>query len=77
MLLIFRDYHSDTHAPAWFDAFDEAIDLHGFSKSEARGETCAYPEWIRRLNKHPVGADIAGAPVDERRAPFDLKLGVK
>ena len=76
-MLVFRDYDGNAHTEAWFDAFDEAIDSDGLFEPEARGETCAYPERIRRLNEHPVGADIARAPADERRAPFDLEVGVK
>jgi len=59
-LLLIGEGDRDAHAAPGFDALDEADDLDRMVQLKTCGKSRSHPERIDGLDKHAVGADIAG-----------------
>src|SRR5260370_14187624 len=78
LVLFSRHVDRNSHPAAGLDALHRTIHLHGpIIECQARGKACPNPKCVGGLDEHATCADVAGVCAQNRRSPFNLKLGPK
>src|SRR5260221_7877284 len=73
-LLLFGERNRNSHATSRFHTFYRTVYPDGAIEMQVGGKARANPKRIDGFDEHAVGAYVASAGLQHRRAPFDIEV---